>query len=190
MITLRKCPPMASGLKIVECFVTCINVIIAAWERKSPGSINPNLGAKLASEEQETLQKSLVEGIVPIQISFSIFETPRLRSVLSQLCPNFIWPKQRTIATIATQLYFQHKQKLIKEISQLPDDTYITVAIDFWTTKDQSQSYIAMVGQWIDPIRFLFCNSLLAFKTLNGAHTGQALAWSVWESLSEWGLIH
>ncbi|MBW0470347.1 hypothetical protein O181_010062 [Austropuccinia psidii MF-1] len=78
-----------------------------AWEDKSPCSINPNLGAKLASEEQETLQKSLIEGIVAIQLSFSLFETPRFRSLLSQLCPNFIWPKQRTIATIATQLYFQ-----------------------------------------------------------------------------------
>ncbi|MBW0551903.1 hypothetical protein O181_091618 [Austropuccinia psidii MF-1] len=64
-----------------------------AWEGKSPGSINPNLGAKIAAEEQETLQKSLVEGILAIQLSFSIFETPRLRSFLSQLCPNFICPK-------------------------------------------------------------------------------------------------
>ncbi|MBW0521994.1 hypothetical protein O181_061709 [Austropuccinia psidii MF-1] len=129
-----------------------------AWEGKSPVLIYPNLGAKLAAEEQETLHKSLVEGIVAIQLSFS--------------------------------LYFKHKQKLIKEIARFPDDTYITVAIDCWTTKDQSQYYIAMVGQWIDPVRFLFCNSLLAFETLNGAHTGQALAWSVWESLSQQGLVH
>ncbi|MBW0481116.1 hypothetical protein O181_020831 [Austropuccinia psidii MF-1] len=120
-----------------------------AWEGKSPGSINPNLCAKLSAEEQGTLHKSLVEATVAIQLSFSVFETHRLRSVLTQLCHNFIWPKQQTIATIATKLYCKRKQELIKEIAQFPNGTYITVAIDFWTTKYQSQSYISMVGHTI-----------------------------------------
>ncbi|MBW0487539.1 hypothetical protein O181_027254 [Austropuccinia psidii MF-1] len=48
---------------------------LTAWEGNSPGSIDPNLGAKLAAEEQGTLQKSLVETIVAIQLLFYVFET-------------------------------------------------------------------------------------------------------------------
>ncbi|MBW0472300.1 hypothetical protein O181_012015 [Austropuccinia psidii MF-1] len=163
-----------------------------------------DIGANLAAEEQGALQKSLIEAILAIQLSFYIFETPKLRGVLIQLCPNFIWPKQQIIATIAIQLYFKCKQELIKEIYLFTDGTYINPAIDCFTMKDQSQTHIAMVAQWIGSLRFLLSFKLITFhlyrlffafelinwgdiilKILNGAHTGQALAWSLWESLSK-----
>ncbi|MBW0467306.1 hypothetical protein O181_007021 [Austropuccinia psidii MF-1] len=116
----------------------------SAWESKCPGSIDPNLGAKLAAEEQ--------------------------------------------IAALATDLYFERKQKLIEEVANLPQGTYLSAAINCWTTKDQTQSYVAMVGQWVDPIKYTFRKCLLSFETITGVHTGKALAWSVWESLSERGM--
>ncbi|MBW0484561.1 hypothetical protein O181_024276 [Austropuccinia psidii MF-1] len=48
-----------------------------AWSTKAPG-----MGFKLAVEEQESILKQLLEGLVAIQVSFSIFKSPRLRSVL------------------------------------------------------------------------------------------------------------
>ncbi|MBW0507287.1 hypothetical protein O181_047002, partial [Austropuccinia psidii MF-1] len=116
----------------------------SAWESKFPGSIDPSLGAKLAAEEQVMLQKSLVEALVAIQVSFSIFETPRLRQILHRLSPTFVWPRRRQIAALATDLYFERKQKLIEEVANLPQGTYLSAAIDCWTTKDQTQSYVAM----------------------------------------------
>ncbi|MBW0490180.1 hypothetical protein O181_029895 [Austropuccinia psidii MF-1] len=153
------------------------------------GSIDPNLGAKLAAKEQEALQRNVVEAVVASQLSFSVFKIGRLCTVLSQLAPSFIWPKHKQMAAISTQLYFERKQELIEEITILPNGTSICTALDFWTTKDQSQSYLAVVGQWIDPIRFTFCRTLLLFETLTGAHTGQSLAWSIWESLSKRGIL-
>ncbi|MBW0463201.1 hypothetical protein O181_002916 [Austropuccinia psidii MF-1] len=94
------------------------------------------------------------------------------------------------IAALATNLYFERKQKLIEEVANLPQGTYLSAAIDCWTTKDQTQSYVAMVGQWVDPIKYTFWKCLLSFETITGVHTGKALAWSVWESLSERGMVH
>ncbi|MBW0487954.1 hypothetical protein O181_027669 [Austropuccinia psidii MF-1] len=53
-----------------------------AWASKAPGSVVPNMGAKIASEEQDSILKKLVEALVAIQVSFSVFEMPRLRQVL------------------------------------------------------------------------------------------------------------
>ncbi|MBW0541616.1 hypothetical protein O181_081331, partial [Austropuccinia psidii MF-1] len=116
----------------------------SAWESKCPGAIDPNLGAKLAAEEQGMLQKSLVEALVEIQVSFSIFQTPLLRQILHCLSPTFVWPKRQQIAAMATDLYFEPKQKLIEEVANLPQGTYLSAAINCWTTKDQTQSYVAM----------------------------------------------
>ncbi|MBW0567433.1 hypothetical protein O181_107148 [Austropuccinia psidii MF-1] len=58
--------------------VGCFSV----WETKCPGLIDPNLGAKIAAEESDTLIKDLVKALVAIQVSFSIFKTDRLQSIL------------------------------------------------------------------------------------------------------------
>ncbi|MBW0539146.1 hypothetical protein O181_078861 [Austropuccinia psidii MF-1] len=137
----------------------------------------------------EALQRTVVDAVVPIQLSFLVFELGWLRTVLLRLAPSFVWPKRKKIAAISTQLYFEHKQELIREITVLPSGTRICTALDFWMTKVQSQNYLAVVGKWIDPIRFMFCKTLSLFETLTGAHTGQSLAWSIWELLSQHGIL-
>ncbi|MBW0559647.1 hypothetical protein O181_099362 [Austropuccinia psidii MF-1] len=52
------------------------------WASKAPGSVDPNMGAKIAAEEQDSILKQLVETLVAIQVSFLIFETPHLLQVL------------------------------------------------------------------------------------------------------------
>ncbi|MBW0546904.1 hypothetical protein O181_086619 [Austropuccinia psidii MF-1] len=47
-----------------------------AWSTKAPGTVDPNMGAKIAAEEQESILNQLVKGLVSIQVSFSIFELP------------------------------------------------------------------------------------------------------------------
>ncbi|MBW0521203.1 hypothetical protein O181_060918 [Austropuccinia psidii MF-1] len=47
-----------------------------AWSTKAPSTVDPNMGAKLAVEEQESILKQLSEGLVAIQVSFPIFELP------------------------------------------------------------------------------------------------------------------
>ncbi|MBW0571469.1 hypothetical protein O181_111184, partial [Austropuccinia psidii MF-1] len=160
-----------------------------AWASKSPGSVDPNMGAKIATEEQDSILKQLVEALVAIQVSFLIFETPRLWQVLQRLAPNFVWPKRRLMATTASQLYFERKQKLIDEVANLPSETPLCGAIDCWTTKDQTESYLAIVLQWINLIDYVFCKTLVAFESIHGAHAGEALSWSLWEALSERGMI-
>ncbi|MBW0533729.1 hypothetical protein O181_073444 [Austropuccinia psidii MF-1] len=122
-------------------------------------------------------------------VSFSIFERPRLHQVLQQLAPNFVWPKQNLKATAASHLYFKCKQNLIDEVVNLPSETPLCGAIDCWTTKDQSESYLAIVLQWINPNDYIFRKSLVAFKSIHGAHSGEALSWSLWEALSVQGMI-
>ncbi|MBW0556431.1 hypothetical protein O181_096146 [Austropuccinia psidii MF-1] len=112
--------------------------------------------AKISAEEQGSILKQLVEALVAIQVSFSIFEMPRLHQVLQQLAPNFVWPKRRLRATTASQLYFERKQKLIYEVANLPSETPLCGAIDCWTTKDQTESYLAIVLQWINPNNYVF----------------------------------
>ncbi|MBW0586338.1 hypothetical protein O181_126053, partial [Austropuccinia psidii MF-1] len=138
-----------------------------AWSSKAPGAVDPNMGAKLAAEEQESVLKQLVEGLVAIQVSFSIFESPRLHSVLQRLAPNFSWPKRRLVAQTASQLYFERKKRLLQEVDDLPSDTPLCGAIDCWTTKDQSESYLAIVLQWINPVDYSFCKSIVAFEALS-----------------------
>ncbi|MBW0466959.1 hypothetical protein O181_006674 [Austropuccinia psidii MF-1] len=138
-----------------------------AWSSKAPGAVDPNMGAKLAAEEQESVLKQLVEGLVAIQVLFSIFESPRLRSVLQRLAPNFSWPKRRLVAQTATQLYFERKNQLLQEVDDLPSDTPLCGAIDCWTTKDQSESYLAIILQWINPVDYSFCKSIVAFEALS-----------------------
>ncbi|MBW0545587.1 hypothetical protein O181_085302 [Austropuccinia psidii MF-1] len=53
-----------------------------AWASKAAGSVDPNMGAKISAEEQDSILKQLVEALVAIQVSFSIFEMPCLRQVL------------------------------------------------------------------------------------------------------------
>ncbi|MBW0534082.1 hypothetical protein O181_073797 [Austropuccinia psidii MF-1] len=122
------------------------------------------MGTKIAAAEQDSILKQLVEALVAIQVSFLIFETPRLRQVLQQLAPNFVWPKRPLMATTASQLYFERKQKLINKVANLPSETALCGAINCWTTKDQTESYLAIVLQWINPIDYIFCKTLVAFK--------------------------
>ncbi|MBW0567549.1 hypothetical protein O181_107264 [Austropuccinia psidii MF-1] len=147
------------------------------------------MGAKIAAEEQDSILKQLVEALVAIQVSFSIFETPHLRQVLQQLAPNFVCPKGHLMATTASQLYFKGKQKLIDKVANLPSETPLCWEIDCWTTKEQTESYLAIVLQWINPNNYVFQKSLVAFKLIHGAHSGEALSWSLWEALSKQGMI-
>ncbi|MBW0588771.1 hypothetical protein O181_128486 [Austropuccinia psidii MF-1] len=62
-------------------------------------------------------------------------------------------------------------------------------AINCWTTKDQTELYLAIVLQWINPIDYVFRKTLVAFKSIHGAHSDEALSWSLWEALSERGMI-
>ncbi|MBW0573578.1 hypothetical protein O181_113293 [Austropuccinia psidii MF-1] len=114
------------------------------------------MGTKVAAEEQDSILKQLVEALVAIQVSFSIFEIPRLPQVLQQFSPNFVWPKRRLMATTASQLYFEHKQKLIDEVANLPSETPLCGEINCWTTKYQTESYLAIVLQWINPNNYVF----------------------------------
>ncbi|MBW0545586.1 hypothetical protein O181_085301 [Austropuccinia psidii MF-1] len=93
------------------------------------------------------------------------------------------------MATTASQLYFECKKKLIDEVPNLPSETPLCGAINCWTTKDQTESYLAIVLQWINPNNCVFQNSLVAFGLFHGAHSGEALSWSLWEALSEQGMI-
>ncbi|MBW0570597.1 hypothetical protein O181_110312 [Austropuccinia psidii MF-1] len=144
-----------------------------AWASKAPGSVDPTISERLAAEEHDSIMKDLVKALVAIQVLFSIFESPRLRNVLSWLAPSFNWPKQQVLERMASQLYYEAKDKLIKEINELSPETTICASIDCWTTKDQSESYLAIVIQW----------------TMIGPHSGTALAWAFWESLAERGII-
>ncbi|MBW0466675.1 hypothetical protein O181_006390 [Austropuccinia psidii MF-1] len=157
----------------------------SAWESNSPGSIDPTLGARMASEESGTLLKDLVKALAVIQVSFLLFGSDRLQSIMQCICPTFPWPKRRQIASMATHLYFKHKQKLIETIQSLPSDTTISSALDFWTAKDQSQSYMANVIQWINPLTYTFHKKLLCFDTMGSPHSGANLAWTFWESLGK-----
>ncbi|MBW0551730.1 hypothetical protein O181_091445 [Austropuccinia psidii MF-1] len=147
------------------------------------------MGARIAAEEQDPNLKQLVEALVAIQVFFLIFETPRLHQVLQQLVPNFVWPKRCLMATTASQLYFECKKKLINKVANIPSETPLCGEIDCWTTKDQTESYLAIVLQWINPIYYVFCETLVAFEWIHGAHSGEALSGSLWEALSERGMI-
>ncbi|MBW0466735.1 hypothetical protein O181_006450 [Austropuccinia psidii MF-1] len=61
--------------------------------------------------------------------------------------------------------------------------------MDCWTTKDQAQSYFAIVLPWIDPLSFCFCKTLVSFECMTGSHTGVVLAWTLWEALAEQGMM-
>ncbi|MBW0524885.1 hypothetical protein O181_064600 [Austropuccinia psidii MF-1] len=161
----------------------------SAWETKCPGSIDPTLGARMDDEELGTLLKDLVKALVAIQVSFSLFESDRLQSIVKCICPTFPWPKRRQIASMATYLYFEHKQKLIEHVQSLPSDTIISAALDCWMTKDQIQSYMATVIKWINPLTYTFHKKLLCFDTMGGFHSGANLAWTFWESLGKRGML-
>ncbi|MBW0540425.1 hypothetical protein O181_080140 [Austropuccinia psidii MF-1] len=98
-------------------------------------------------------------------------------------------PHCRLIAATATQLYYEGEQKLIDKVSRLPDGTALCASVDCWTTKDQAQSYFAIVLQWIDPLSFRFRKTLVSFESMTGSHTGVALAWTLWEALAKRGMI-
>ncbi|MBW0559648.1 hypothetical protein O181_099363 [Austropuccinia psidii MF-1] len=93
------------------------------------------------------------------------------------------------MATTASQLYFERKQKLIDEVANLPSETPLCGAINCWTTKDQTELYLAIVLQCINPIDYVFCKTLVAFESIHGAHSGEVLSWSLWEALSKRGMI-
>ncbi|MBW0514639.1 hypothetical protein O181_054354 [Austropuccinia psidii MF-1] len=90
---------------------------------------------------------------------------------------------------MASQVYYEAKDKIIKEPNELPPETTICASIDCWTTKDQSESYLAIVIQWVNPIDNSFCRTLVSFETMIGPHSGTALAWEFWKSLAERGII-
>ncbi|MBW0575023.1 hypothetical protein O181_114738 [Austropuccinia psidii MF-1] len=50
----------------------CFNM----WSTKAPGVVDPNMGSNLAAEEEESIVYQLAEGLVAIQVSFSIFKLP------------------------------------------------------------------------------------------------------------------
>ncbi|MBW0516898.1 hypothetical protein O181_056613 [Austropuccinia psidii MF-1] len=151
----------------------------SAWESRCPGAIDPMLGVQLAAEESSNLLRDLVKALVAIQVSFS--------SLL--IHPTFAWPHQQQISSIANELYFEKKQELINKVNSLPKDIMISATVNCWTTKDQTQSYMATVIQWVNPLTYRFHKSLLSFNTMGGSHSGASLAWSLWESLSEHGMI-
>ncbi|MBW0568037.1 hypothetical protein O181_107752 [Austropuccinia psidii MF-1] len=93
------------------------------------------------------------------------------------------------IATTATQLYYEFKQKLMDKVGRLPNGMPLCASVNFWTTKDQAQSYFSIFLQWIDPMSYVFCKTLVAFESMSGSHSGVSLAWMLWEALSEQGMI-
>ncbi|MBW0488814.1 hypothetical protein O181_028529 [Austropuccinia psidii MF-1] len=86
---IYKCQHCSVKLAIIGCNTSNLNKHqgcccgqFNAWASKAPGSVDPNMGAKIASEEQDSILKQLVEALIAIQVSFSIFEMPCLRQVL------------------------------------------------------------------------------------------------------------
>ncbi|MBW0500533.1 hypothetical protein O181_040248 [Austropuccinia psidii MF-1] len=73
---------VSSWQSLVAIRPTSTNTMVNAWSSKAPGMVYPKMGAKLAAEEQESILKQLFKGLVAIQVSFSIFESPGLRSLL------------------------------------------------------------------------------------------------------------
>ncbi|MBW0491105.1 hypothetical protein O181_030820 [Austropuccinia psidii MF-1] len=121
------------------------------------------LGVRLEAEESSNLLSDLVKALVAIQMSFSVFESHRFRAILQRISPTFAWPHRRQIASIANELYVERKQELINKVKSLPKDIIISAMVNFWTTKDQTQSYMATAIQWVNPLTYTFHKSLLSF---------------------------
>ncbi|MBW0546601.1 hypothetical protein O181_086316 [Austropuccinia psidii MF-1] len=83
LVKRRQIQSNVVNLAIIDCNTSNLNKHrgrccghFNAWSTKAPGAVDPNMGAKLASEEQESILKQLIKGLVAIQVSFSIFKLP------------------------------------------------------------------------------------------------------------------
>ncbi|MBW0542290.1 hypothetical protein O181_082005 [Austropuccinia psidii MF-1] len=151
-VQVKNSIPMANGSKQRGTFNSPTNVAIAVSSWQSLIAIRPTSTNTVV----DVLGVS-THGLVKL-----------LARVLQQLAPNFHWPKRRLVAQTASQLYFEQKDQLLQEVDDLPLDTPLCGAIDCWTTKDQTESYLAIVLQWINPVDYNFRKSIVAFESLHG----------------------
>ncbi|MBW0543698.1 hypothetical protein O181_083413 [Austropuccinia psidii MF-1] len=68
--------------------------------------------------------------------------------------------------------------------------TPVSRAIDMWTKKDQSHSYMAIVFHLIDKAQFQSKTRLVAFELIDGVHLGKELTSCFWDSIEERALLH
>ncbi|MBW0576580.1 hypothetical protein O181_116295 [Austropuccinia psidii MF-1] len=123
-------------------------------------------------------------------LPLTLFEDGKFQAVLEILAPQFEWPRCKTFARMAENLYYTCKASILKLFLWLPKMTPVTHAIDMWTTKDQRHSYMTIVFHWIDKAQFQSKTRLVAFELIDGVHLGKALTSCFWDAMEERALLH
>ncbi|MBW0469802.1 hypothetical protein O181_009517 [Austropuccinia psidii MF-1] len=67
---------------------------------------------------------------------------------------------------------------------------WVCTSIDTWMTKDQNQSYMAMVIQWINNTYFCLNRKLISFENIEGNHSENVLAEFFWDTMEEMGPLY
>ncbi|CAH7686732.1 hypothetical protein PPACK8108_LOCUS21429 [Phakopsora pachyrhizi] len=135
-----------------------------AWTSKAPGAVDPSKDTKDHKNHNRELMRDLVQELAAGQVPFSFFEREGLQDVLNKIAPGFDWPRRKKYAATAKDLYYEKKGILIDYLGKLGNDQKFCASTDAWTTKDQSQSYVALTIQWFEPSTFRLCNMLIDFS--------------------------
>ncbi|CAH7682129.1 hypothetical protein PPACK8108_LOCUS14854 [Phakopsora pachyrhizi] len=118
-----------------------------AWTSKAPGAVDPSKDTKDHKNHNRELMPDLVQELAA-----------------GQIAPGFDWPRRKKYAATAKDLYYEKKGILIDYLGKLGNDQKLCASTDTWTTKDQSQSYVALTIQWFEPSTFRLCNMLIDFS--------------------------
>lgn len=157
-----------------------------AWHNHAPGSIAPDEDPVAAAERKKELRTLLIGAIISKNLPFSIFSGNLMQQALRAIAPGFYWPGRMAVKADSMTLFLDLEKKLIDEIASVPGA--ISTATDCWTSADFSHTYMAINGFFFDA-EGNFCRRLLAFKTLEGKHTGENLAKVYWKALEHIGAV-
>lgn len=137
---------------------------------------------------QELLQDKILNYITTARLPFRTVEHPEFKELLqvAQLSESKLdIPSARTIRRCLDTSVHKQQQHVL---SKLPEGRCLSIALDCWTSSF-SQAFMAITGYFIDG-DWNYCEVLLGFEHLHGAHTGSYLSETVIEVLQRHGIAN
>ena len=116
---------------------------------------------------------------------FSIAEDQGFIELLAHIQPRYMLPSCRYFSDVMVPKTYQEiKARMSSQLDEV-NATHISFTSDIWTSNHSVESFVLLMGHWINK-EFMRCSGVLSAKHFPGSHTGENIAHMIRKMTTDW----
>ena len=134
--------------------------------------------------DQLVVRKATAKMIILDELPFNFVEHNGFKEFCAVAVPQYNLVSRQTITQDCLEMFQSEKRKLKKLLKEQVQSICLTT--DMWTSI-QNVGYLCLTAHYVDA-QWKLNKKILSFSLLPNAHTGEAIATAIIQSLSEWDI--